>query len=174
MWIYLVSFLVWSNNLSLPNKDLKLQEASFSVCSGSSWQPLILNFGRPILDWSPTNPESRFNVLFITVQASSPGLDEIHARRHISSQDLECLFRGKVDGQGVNLSAGESKFELVTDLVAGSFLAEGDDLYSPFQGKGYVEVYGLMQTPGLPDAPLSLRQDFRFSWPGAKSTVMPK
>lgn len=168
MWIFLVSFLVWSNSLSLPIKDLKLQDASFSLCSGNSWQPLILNFGRPTLDWKPTNPESRFNILFVTVQASSPGLDEIHARRHISGKDLECLFRGRVDGQGVHLSARESKFITSTDLVVGSFMAEGDDLYSPFQGQGYVEIYGLIQTPGQADIPLPLRQGFSFSWAGEK------
>lgn len=168
MWFFLLAFLGLSDSLVLPKDNIKLQDAGYTLCSGSSWHPLILNFGRPALEWSPTNPQSQFNILFVTVQASSPGLEEIHARRHISGKDLECLFRGRVDGQGVRLSAAEAKYKMATDLVVGSFMAEGDDLYSPFQGSGYVEIYGLIQTPGLADVPLPLRQEFSFAWAGEK------
>lgn len=154
--------LAFAQKITLPATEVPLLNKSVASCGHH--EPLLVNLGKPRIEWSPVGPQSRYKVLFVAVKLSSPGLEDINIRRNFSNESLNCVLLGKSGSDEVVLTPDQSQWTFFNNIIVGGLLPEDEDLLLPIDGLGSIEIYGLMQTPGEPDQPLSMTTQFQFFW----------
>lgn len=164
----LISSFAFANTLKIPNFENALVDASGVDCMANPFQPMSVDLGSPILNWQPLSTESRLRVLFVSIKMSSPGLEEINLRKNFSGKELSCLITGDATQERVSFNSQQTDWTFKNKILIGNLLPEGDDNFLPFDGPGEIELYGLVETPGKPDQPLSLIAPFHFTWPGVR------